>query len=141
MIPPRFSKMSKLIIQGFVASREIVSQEAAGCPWYADESGCQTHVFFRHMGATPAIPGWLPPPYGSPSVSSLHQDFRHSPVRVPSRVRLGFRLCQLRSLAPLTHKRERRTLQSLPCLQLCSATRAIMEESSIMNREKSRLVG
>ena len=35
----------------------------------------------------------------------------------------------------------RKTLQSLPCPQLCSATRAIMEESSIMNREKSRLVG
>ena len=59
MIPPPLSKMSKLIIQGFAASREIVSQETSGCPRYAAESGWQTHGsnggdpldgFRRHMG-------------------------------------------------------------------------------------------
>ena len=71
MIPPPFSEMSKLIIRGFAASREIVSQEEpVGCPWYAG-----LRVVGRHMGATSATP-WLPPSYGSPSVSSRYQDLR-----------------------------------------------------------------
>ena len=72
MIPPPFSEMSKLIIQGFAASREIVSQEeAVGWLRYAE----WLIVVGRHMGATSATP-WLPPSYGSPSVSSRYQDLR-----------------------------------------------------------------
>ena len=45
------------------------------------------------------------------------------------------------SLDTQTGGREKNLTEPPNCPQLCSATRAIMEESSIMNREKSRLVG
>ena len=86
MIPPPFSEMSKLIIQGFAASREIVSQEeSVGWPRYAE----WLRVVGRHMGATPATP-WMA---SLPRHMGVHQ-FPLS-IKISGIAGWVFKLCQL----------------------------------------------